>query len=205
MSTIQKFTKKDIELVAPEPLYEGFFTLNRYRFRHKLHNGDWSNFIEREIFERGDAVAVLPYDPNSNEFILIEQFRVGAVRGSEQPWLLEVVAGMIEKGEEPEDVCRRETLEESGLKVTELTHIINYLPSPGGCTEKLMLYFALVDASKAGGVFGLDEEDEDILVHKVPEQEAMNWLQEGRIENSATIIALQWFALNREKILSSDS
>lgn len=201
MKTIQQFNKNDVEIESQEPIYQGFFKLNKYRFRHKLHEGGWSNMIEREIFERGDAVALLPYDPQTNEFVLIEQLRVGAVRGATNPWLLEVVAGIIEPGEAPEDVCRREAQEEAGLAVTGLTHVMNYLPSPGGCSEQLMLYFALVDASDAGGVFGLKEENEDILVHRVPEATVMQWLAEARFENSATIIALQWFALNREKLL----
>lgn len=201
MKTIQQFNKNDVEIESQEPIYQGFFKLNKYRFRHKLHEGGWSNMIEREIFERGDAVALLPYDPQTNEFVLIEQLRVGAVRGATNPWLLEVVAGIIEPGEAPEDVCRREAQEEAGLAVTGLTHVMNYLPSPGGCSEQLMLYFALVDASDTGGVFGLKEENEDILVHRVPEATVMQWLAEARFENSATIIALQWFALNREKLL----
>lgn len=205
MKTIQQFNKSDVEIESQEPIYRGFFKLNRYRFRHKLHAGGWSKMIEREIFERGDAVALLPFDPKSKEFVLIEQLRVGAVRGATTPWLLEVIAGIIEEGESPEEVCRREAKEEAGIEVTDLTHVMNYLPSPGGCSETLKLYFAFVDASNAQGIFGLEEENEDILVHRIPEATAMQWLEAGRYENSATIIALQWFALNREKLLKDDA
>ena len=202
LSKIQQFSRDDVKVLAKEPLFKGFFSLFKYRFQHRLHEGGWSKDIEREVFIRGHAVAVLPYDPATGEFILIEQFRVGAIEDSEQPWLLEVVAGIIEEGESEEEVCRREAKEEAGIEVTELFPVMEYFPSPGGCTETLSLYFAFADASNAGGVHGLDEEGEDILVHRVAEDTAMQWLKEGRFINSATIIALQWFALNKEQILA---
>lgn len=202
LNKIQQFNDQDVQILEKEPLFKGFFALYKYRFKHRLHNGQWSQEIEREVFERGNAVAVLPYDPVLKEFVLIEQFRTGALGRTKQPWLLEVVAGMIEEGERHEDVCRREAQEEAGLALSELIPIMEYLPSPGGCSEMLSLYFSFVDAKNAGGVFGLEEENEDILVHRVPEQKVMQWLQEGRIINSATIIALQWFALNKERLLA---
>ncbi|MCY7296281.1 NUDIX domain-containing protein [Alteromonas sp. a30] len=204
MKFVQKLNKSDVVIESITPLYKGFFTFNQYRLKHKLHEGGWSEEITREIFERGDAIAVLPYDPNTKEFILIEQFRVAAMRTSDQPWLLEVIAGMIEDNEAPDDVCRREAREEAGIEITELQYIMRYLPSPGACTEQLTLYFALVDSTNVGGVHGLASEHEDILVHKIHEDEVMQWLHEGRFINSATIIALQWFAINRDNILGSD-
>ena len=153
----------------------------------------------REVLERGHAVAVLPYDPVRREFVLIEQFRAGAV-DDEYPWLLEIVAGMIDTGETPEQVCVRETEEEAGLAIQQLIAIGSYFPSPGGCSEKLRLYLAMVDASNAGGVFGLEGENEDIRVHRIAEKTALDWLHEGRYNNSAIIIALQWFALNRNRL-----
>lgn len=204
MKNIQKLSKDDVNIESISTLYKGFFTFNKYQFKHKLHEGGWSETITREVFERGDAIALLPYDPKTKEFILIEQFRVAATRCTDQPWLLEVVAGMIEEGETPDDVCRREANEEAGLTVTDLHYIMSYLPSPGACTEQIMLYFALVDSENVGGVHGLESEHEDILVHKIHEDEVIQWLHEGRFINSATIIALQWFALNRDNILGRD-
>lgn len=200
MTSVQKLKKDDVSIESVEPLYKGFFEFNKYIFKHKLHEGGWSEQITREIFDRGDAIALLPYDPNTKEFVLIEQFRVAATRCTDDPWLLEVIAGMIEEGESEQEVCRREAMEEAGITVTDLHYIMRYLPSPGACTEQLILYFAQVDASNAGGVHGLDHEHEDILVHRIHEDTVMQWLEEGRFINSATIIALQWFALNKEKL-----
>jgi ADP-ribose pyrophosphatase len=117
--------------------------------------------------------------------------------------LLEVVAGIIDEGETPEDVCRREAQEEAGIEVTTLTQALSYLASPGGTTERLHVYIGLVDASQAEGVHGLAYESEDILVHRVKTQDAIEWINQGKIDNAATLIALQWFAMNKQQLLNS--
>ena len=76
-----------------------------YEFRHKKYDGSWSDVLKREMFERGHAVAVLPYDPETEEFVLIEQVRMGAMATSDTPWLIEVIAGIIDEGETQESVC----------------------------------------------------------------------------------------------------
>ncbi len=98
----------DVEVLEKTVCFEGFFRLERYRLRHRLFNGDWSQTVQRELFERGHAAAVLPYDPVTNEVVLIEQFRVGAMNAPGGPWLLEIVAGIIEDNEAAEDVVKRE-------------------------------------------------------------------------------------------------
>lgn len=201
MPKIQQFSDQDIQVVKKESLYDGFFKMVKYHFKHRLYRGGWSDVIEREVFERGHAVAVLPYDPILKEFVMIEQVRIGALATSSSPWLLEVVAGIIDEGEEPEDVCRREAQEEAGIELHNLHRALSYLASPGGTTERLEVFVAKVDASQAKGVHGLDYESEDILVHRVAEEQALEWINDGKIENSATLIALQWFALNKQRVL----
>jgi ADP-ribose pyrophosphatase len=201
LKEVQQFSDQDIQVIKEEPLYVGFFRMVKIHFRHKLFRGGWSDVIEREVFERGHAVAVLPYDPLLKEFVMIEQVRIGALATSSSPWLLEVVAGIIDPGEEPEEVCYREAKEEAGIELTQLTKALSYLASPGGTTERLHIYVGKVDSSQAGGVHGLDHESEDILVHRVSEKRALEWINEGKIENSATLIALQWFALNKQQVL----
>ncbi|WP_166423480.1 ADP-ribose diphosphatase [Paraglaciecola sp. 20A4] len=201
MSKIQQFSSKDVEITHKETLYEGFFKMVKYHFKHRLYDGGWSQIVQREIFERGHAVAVLPYDPNLKEFVMIEQIRIGALATSNSPWLLEIVAGIIVPGETAEDVCYREAQEEAGVTITHLKKALSYLASPGGTTERLHIYVAQVDASQAKGVHGLDYESEDILVHRVPEDQAIEWINQGKIENAATLIALQWFAMNKQRVL----
>jgi ADP-ribose pyrophosphatase len=203
---IQQFSNKDVQILSKETLYKGFFKMIKYAFKHKLYEGGWSDVVEREVFERGHAVAVLPYDPVLDEFVMIEQFRIGALStaslsSTSSPWLLEVVAGIIDEGETPEDVCYREAKEEAGLDIQKLHKALSYLASPGGTTERLHIYIGLVDASNARGVHGLEHESEDILVHTVPTSVAFDWINQGKIDNSATLIALQWFAMNKQQVL----
>ncbi|WP_312240963.1 ADP-ribose diphosphatase [Pantoea sp.] len=194
------FTKNDVEIIARETLYQGFFSLVRYRFRHRLFNGEMSGEVQREVFERGHAAVLLPYDPLRDEVVLIEQIRIPAYDTSRTPWLLELVAGIVEHGESMEEVVRREAVEEAGLTVGRVKPVINYLASPGGTTERLSVLVGEVDASLAEGYHGLEEENEDILVHVVSREQAYRWVEEGIIDNAASVIALQWLALHHAKL-----
>lgn len=194
-----QFTPEDVEIISKETLFQGFFRMIKYRFRHKLFEGGWSEPIEREMFERGHAAAMLPYDPIRDQVVLIEQIRVGALEHA-SPWQLEIVAGMIDRDEEAEDVVRREAVEEAGIEVGNLEKVTSYYPSSGGCSEKLDVYVGQVDASTAYGVHGLDYEGEDIRVHVVSRQQAYQWVNEGKFENGASIIALQWLELNHQRL-----
>jgi ADP-ribose pyrophosphatase len=189
-----------VELLEKSERYSGFFRINRYRLRHRLFAGGWSGVIEREVFERGHAVGVLPYDPVADSLVLIEQFRIGALVAGMSPWLIEVVAGIIEEGEAPEEVARRETLEEAGLEIQALIPMCRYLVSPGGSSESVRLYCGRVDSRGAGGIHGLAEEHEDIRVDHLPYGEAMRLLEEGLVTNSVSLIALQWLALHRDRV-----
>ena len=190
----------DVEIVEREQCFSGFYCLDRLQLRHRLFSGAMGRQLERELFVRHDAVCVLPYDPRRDEVVLIEQFRVGAVGKVANPWLIELVAGLIDKDEQPEEVARREAIEEAGLEVGELWPVTTYFPSPGGSTERVHLYVGRCDSSNAGGVFGLDEEGEDIRVHVWSLQQALQAVRDGGIDNAASIIALQWLALNRDEI-----
>ncbi|PWC12905.1 ADP-ribose diphosphatase [Brenneria corticis] len=194
------FDKDDVEIIAREKLYNGFFSLVRYRFRHRLFNGEMSEEVSREIFERGHAVVLLPYDPVRDEVVLAEQIRIAAYDTSVSPWLLELVAGMIEPGESLEQVARREAQEEAGLAVGRCRQIVSYLASPGGTSERLTVMVGEVDARTAAGIHGLAEENEDIRVHVVSREQAYQWVEDGIIDNAASVIALQWLALHHEKL-----
>lgn len=202
-SKSREFSKRDVKISNIEPLYEGFFKMTRYTLSHRLFKGGWNAPFTREIFERGHAVAVLPYDPVREEFVLIEQFRAGAMETSDNPWLMEVIAGIIDEGETMQEVVVREAKEEANIDITHLVQACSYLASPGGTTERLTVFMAKVDATHAGGVHGLEYESEDILVHRVSESEAKKWLETGIIDNAAAIIALQWFFINKQTLLNT--
>ncbi|WP_137225429.1 ADP-ribose diphosphatase [Shewanella sp. MEBiC00475] len=187
-------------LISKKVLYKGFFQLEEYTFKHKLFKGGWSGEVTREVFERGNAVVVVPYDPVRDEVVLIEQIRVPALVTTKSIWLLELVAGMIAPGELPEQVAERELAEETGLSLLDLTYINSYLSSPGGTTERFYLFLGHVDTTNAGGIHGLEHENEDIRVHVVSRQQAYEWINNGRIDNAATVLGIQWLMLNYQKI-----
>jgi ADP-ribose pyrophosphatase len=194
------FGKDDVEIIARETRYKGFFSIIAYRFRHRLFNGEMSGEVVREVFERGHAAVLLPYDPQRDEVVLIEQIRIPALDCSDTPWLLEMVAGIIEEGETVEDVARREALEEANIVVKRCKPALNYLASPGGTSERLSIMVGEVDATTAEGIHGLEAENEDIRVHVVSREQAYRWVEEGAIDNAASVIALQWLQLHHESL-----
>lgn len=199
---IQRFNSDDVLIEQKTALYNGFFTMMQYRFKHRLYAGGWSDTVVREMFERGHAVALLPYDPVTEEFVLIEQIRIGALATSQSPWLIEIIAGIIDEGETLESVCHREAKEEAGIELEHLTKALSYLASPGGTTERIHIFMACVDSTQAEGIHGLEDESEDILVHRVAEKTALEWLKNGKIDNAASVIALQWFFMNKQQLLT---
>lgn len=197
-----RFKKEHINIHNVETKFQGFFKLDEYQVSHQKYNGECSDILSREIFERGDAVVLIPYDPILDQVVLIEQFRPGAIRANDTPWMLEFVAGMFKENEDSKEVAIREAKEEANLtiKPENVEFVMKYLSSPGGMSEAIYLYAAVVDSSNCGGVYGLPEEGEDILVHVVKRDMVMQLLAEGKITNAATIIGLQWLTLNHERL-----
>ena len=191
------------KLVQHLTLYEKYFRLEEITVSHELFAGGESPEFTRELFERGAVVAVLPYDPRRGKVVLLEQFRAGAMNDPDGPWLIESVAGVIEDGESREDVARREAVEEAGCEISELYPVSSYYVSPGGTTELCTSYCGITDSDGLGGIHGVADENEDIRVLVVDATDAFQWVREGKIRSSATIIALQWLELNREKLDSA--
>ena len=186
------------KIICKEVQYKGFFSLETYEFQHELFRGGWSGIFKREVFERGNAVAVLIHDPVADTLLLTEQFRPGAIRHKDTAWMTEIVAGIVEEGEDNEDVARREAQEEAGCQLNELEHMLDYYPSPGASTELVSLYYAPLDLSKVeAGIHGLESENEDIRISIVPRKKVMEWLRSGKINSSLAVISLQWLALER--------
>ncbi|RYV01036.1 ADP-ribose diphosphatase [Shewanella sp. OPT22] len=197
---MKRFSQSDVELLKQQTVFQGFFKVIKYTFKHKLFAGGWSDPIEREVFERGDAVVVLPYDPVTDQVVLIEQIRFPALRTSESPWLFELVAGMIDKNRNAHEVAKAELMEEAGLDAKNITQIQSILASPGGTSERFYFYWAEVDATEAKGIYGLEQEHEDIKVHVMARERAFEMLEQGQIDNASTVIGLQWLQLNYHKI-----
>jgi ADP-ribose pyrophosphatase len=193
-------TDPRVAVLAQTVAYDGHFKIIRYRLRHELFAGGMSSELIREVFERGHAVGVLPFDPERGQVVLVEQFRIGAVGVIDDPWLIEPVAGIIEPGEAAPEVARREAAEEAGLELLDLVPACTYFASPGGSTETCRIFIGRVDAAGAGGIFGRTDEGEDIRVRVVPLATALEWLCDGRIHAVTTVVALQWLALHRARL-----
>lgn len=196
----QQFKQKDVECVSKEQAYDGFMSLQKWQIKHRLFEGGWSDPLSRELLIRKDAVAVLLYDPKLDVVVMVEQFRIGAINDPETPWMLELVAGLIDADESPEEVARRECLEEAGCKVSILEPIFEFYLSPGACTEKLHLFAACIDASNLSGVHGLEQEGEDIKVHVISAEKAFERLSCGQINNAIGLIGLQWLQTNQGRL-----
>jgi ADP-ribose pyrophosphatase len=196
MSLELTFGAQDVRILDNQVAFSGHFTVRRLTLQHRCFGGGWSAPLVREVFERGDAVAVLPYDPVTDTVVLIEQFRAGALRGVDSPWMLELIAGVVETGESDAEVAHRETMEEAGCTLSELVPIATVLPSAGACNEQVRLFCGRVGPATPGGIHGLAAEGEDILVHSVSRDRALALLAANRIPNGHTLIALQWLQIH---------
>lgn len=199
-----EYSGADVEIVDNKRVFDGFFAVDKLTLRHKRFDGSWSGPFTRELFERGEAVCVLLYDPQRDCVVLAEQFRPGALADERSPWLLELVAGMVEAGESYQQVAERETEEEAGCQFYQLIPICNYWVSPGGTSERVQLYCGLIDSQGVGGIHGLEDENEDIRLHTLSFAQAYQAVESGCINNAATIMALQWLKIHHSELSGAE-
>ncbi len=195
-----RFGARDVRVLDEQTVWSGHYSMRRITLQHRRFAGGWSDPVVREVFDRGDAVAVLPYDPATDTLVMIEQFRPGAMRGDDSPWMLELIAGVVEVGERDEEVAHREAMEEAACELSELVAIATVYPSAGACTEQVRLFCGRVNKAAVGGLHGLETEGEDILVHAVTRADALQMLADNRIPNGHTLIALQWLHIHGEAL-----
>lgn len=189
------------ELRSNETVLDGFFKMNRYCLRHSSFNGGWCDEMVRERIERLAAVSVLLYDPALDHLVFVEQFRIGLMGTVDPPWSLETVSGFCDREhEQPEQVARREVVEETGCTLRSLTHIGEFFVSPGMSVERINLYCGWVDAGNASGVYGLSHEGEEMRVVTLSREEARAELF-GRLNSTSVIMAMQWLEANRDALL----
>ncbi len=190
----------DVQVQEETKVYSGFLKLFKYTITHGLFKGGISRPLIREATVRPPSVGVILFDPVHDQVVLVEQFRMGPFLSNDDPWLLEVVAGISEPEETLEEIALREVEEETGYKITSLRPVSDFYVSPGASNEKLKLFCGLVDATNAGGVFGMADEGEDIRVHVLPFPEAYDMVEDGRIANAPAIIAMQWLKLHHHEL-----
>ena len=196
-----RFDNKDVKILDESLVYKGFHRIKRVRLQHRLYGGGWSEVMDREVSDKGSAASVVVYDPARDAVCLVEQFRIATLQPDNSPWATEIVAGMIDMdGEIPEEVVKRELLEEAGLEASHLEKITSYWVSPGGSSARMHIFAALCDLEDAGGIYGLDDEHEDILALVAPLKTVYQSALVDESSNAATLIGLQWLTLNRERM-----
>lgn len=190
-----------VKIISRSVEFEGWHTLEVITLQPKsLKHDGWAGSMSREMYYCGTVVCALLYVPETDEILLNEQFRIGAfMAGDSDPWLYECAAGMIDEGEEPEDAVRREAVEETGCRILDLEFIGSAYPSPGGTDEKFLLYCGRIGKPEPG-LYGLEEEGEEIRTHLFPATEAIRMLDVGEITNAATVICLHWLARNHPRL-----
>ena len=168
--------------------YDGFFKVDKIVLQHEKFDGSMSKEIDRLNFNRGDTVAVILYNKTNESVILVKQFRYPAYVDDGPGWLIECVAGIKDNGKVL--VARKEVLEETGYKVDYLKLLTQFYPSPGGCSERIFVYFAYVETREEieDKYFGTG--NEDIRVIEIPLVKAFQMIKNGEICDGKTIIGL---------------
>jgi ADP-ribose pyrophosphatase len=191
----------DIRLESSEIGFSRFLRVDVVRFRHRLFSGGWSGERTYDVVRRGDAVAIVLYDPERDQLVLVEQFRLPPLYSGCSPWQIEVVAGLVEPDEPDEAVARRECREETAVEpIGALIPIQRYLPSPGTSDEGVTLFCGRVDAGQASGIHGNPTEDEDIRVVVKDWAEIAAMLDTGKIDTGHTLVCLYWLLRQRDRV-----
>ncbi len=195
----------DVEILSEDRAYAGRFALDVVRFRHRRFDGTMSGPRTWEVFRRGRAAALLPYDPDADSVVLMEQFRLPALAAGADPIMLEIPAGLCDPGETPEQTIARETREEIGVEADCLERVGDFVLTPGGADENVRIFVGRVRAPSAGpggiaGHGGLASEHEDIRVRVIPAGEAIAKALGGQVQNSVTALALLWLAARRDEL-----
>ena len=184
-----------IRIVDERVLAHDWYLLRKSTFEHRRRDGRLQ-VVSRETYDRGNGVALLPFNAARGTVILIRQFRFPAfVNGCPDGLLVEACAGLLD-GHDPAAAMRREAMEETGYAVASPRKVFEAYMSPGSVTEKLHFFVAAYDDANRPGAGGGDEhEGEDIVVLELPLAEALAMIGRGEIQDGKTIMLLQHAAL----------
>ncbi|WP_404401208.1 NUDIX domain-containing protein [Pelagibacterium halotolerans] len=180
--------------IAKKIRHAGWGTLTEYTIRYR-HAGGTEQDLLREVYDHGNAAAVLLVDSEVRELTLVRQFRMGAYVAGDSPCLLEACAGLLD-GDTPEDCAKKEAIEETGIAPKSLIHAFDLYVSPGSLSEKVHCFIGMYDATSrvsAGG--GLSHEGEDIEVVTIPFADALAMTRNGAIVDAKTVALIQYVAL----------
>lgn len=192
--------KPQAKIVEKKRLYDGFFKIDELTIEADVHGGG-TQTVKRLNFERGNAVAILPYDPKRDEVLLVNEVRPAMLARGEYPFNDSLPAGMIDKGETAIDAALRETEEETGqhLQNAKLLHPGAFV-SAGGTSEKISIVYGNIDTSKAGGIHGEASEGENIKSVVISADEFIARANDGRLKDMKSLASAFWLALHRDEL-----
>lgn len=197
MTTNSQGVNKMAKIIKKEEVYKGFNSLSKYTFEYESFDGARALTPTSEVFERRDSVAVLLYDVKQDSVVLIEQFRPGSFLAEDKPYALEVPAGLIDaEDKDPKQAAIRETKEEVGCGITDIVEIGSFYPEISTSKRRMYLFFGKINASNLNETGGMECEHEDIRIHLIKTEKLKELMNTGKINNSHTLIAVQWFFLN---------
>ena len=201
-----KFKEMNQTHISPKTkqiVYRGFFSVEEHKLSYRKFNNTQSDVVTRSALISSDAVIVLPYDPINDRVLLIEQFRTGPyVKGDKSPWILEPIAGLIDKGETPESAGLREAQEEAHIKIDKLELVARSYPSPGISTEFFHQYIGIVSLPEGTNlVSGLESEAEDIRSHAFSYKKFYKMIVQGEINVGPVILLGLWLSKNRKNLM----
>jgi len=187
---------KNIQLLSTEILSNNWYTLKKITY--EIERIDGSRQVQsREAYDRGNGAVILLYNKEKRTIILTRQFRLPTfINGNTDGILIEACAGLLDR-DNPEVAIRRETEEETGYVVHEVTKVMEAYMSPGSVTEVLYFFVAAYDAGMkhtSGG--GVEEEQEEIEVLELDFDDAVAQIKTGGIRDAKTIMLLQYAQLH---------
>ena len=187
---------------AKRVVYIGFFSVEEHDLSYRKFNNQQSSILTRSALISSDAVIVLPYDPVNDRILLIEQFRSGPyVKGDQNPWVLEPIAGLIDEGETPESAGIREAQEEAHLEIKRLELVARSYPSPGISTEFFHQYIGIVELLESSNLIaGLSSENEDIRSHIFEYEQFFEMIESGKVNVGPLILLGLWLSKNRNRL-----
>jgi nudix-type nucleoside diphosphatase (YffH/AdpP family) len=184
-----------VRIVKAEVLADDWARLTKYTIDYRRRDGKREDLV-RQVYDRGDGVAALPYDPDRGTVLLVRQFRIPVYLHGTSGWLIETCAGRLDDND-PEPGIRQEIREELGYEIKTLVRVLDAYMSPGSVSERLALFvgrYSPADRVSAGG--GAEDEGEDIEVLELPLDDALAMIGTGEIADAKTVILLQHLKLH---------
>lgn len=195
-----EFNHQDVEVLARQTTFDGYFKVEKLKYRFRLYRGGYSPILERDVITKQHAAAVLLYHPEDDCVVLVEQFRQGAMEVQGSPWVLEPVAGTLDKSHDPLFIAKEEAKEEAGCEVLELIPVTTYLVSCGVSNEQTHVFCGRINNYQVHSIHGLEEEAEDIKVVALSSKQAFEMVACGEIFTASAVISLLWLQNNLQQV-----